>query len=111
MPNDGRPNHATLPRPLILDGVFYPHIRAAARAAGLTYNRLYEAVRRSRPSTDGHTIAEPPEQLTIKTLNDDEADLRPCYKPPRQPRTRGAGVLIRYPPGEGLLDRGLWQYH
>jgi hypothetical protein len=112
MQNDHRPAHATLSRPVILDGVWYPHLRAAAKAAGLSYGRFYEAVRRGRSSIDGHTLAEPPERFAIRALNDDEADLEPYSKPPRRPRTRGKGdPLLRYPPGEGPLDRGLWHYH
>jgi hypothetical protein len=112
MPNDAHAAHATLPRPVIFDSVWYPHLRAAAQAAELSYGRLYEAVRRGRSLIDGHTIAEPPERLTIKALNGDEADLEPCREAPQRPRIRGKGSpLIRYPPGEGPLDRGLMQCH
>jgi hypothetical protein len=112
MPNDNRPAHAALPRPVILDGVWYPHIRAAARAAGLTYGRLYEACARGRPSIDGHVIAEPPKQYVIEKLNDDEADLVPVAVRPKQVRTHKQGEpLLRYPLGEDPLSRGILRYH
>jgi hypothetical protein len=112
MPNDNRPAHATLPRIIILDGVLYPHLRAAARAAGLTYNRLYEAVRRGRPSIDGHAVAIPPARYRVAALNNEEAGLVPYSGPPRQLRPRKPGEpLLCYPPGEDPLSRGLFRYH
>jgi hypothetical protein len=107
MANDGHPTHATLPRPVILDGVWFSNLRAAAKATELSYGRLYESIRRGRSSIDGRTVAEPPEQFTIEVLNDDEADLRLCRKASRRPRTRKKGdLLLCYPPGEKPLDRG-----
>jgi hypothetical protein len=112
MANDNRPAHATLPRPVVLDGTWYPHLRAAAKAARLTYNRLYESVRRGRTSIDGHAIVPPPVKHRIIEVSDEEADLEPYYEAPRRTGTRGKGdPLLRYPPGEGPLDRGLRRYH
>jgi hypothetical protein len=108
MPNDARPAHATLPIPVVLDGVWYPHIRAAACAARLTYNRLYEACRRGRSSLDGHSIAAPPLKYRIVVSSGDEADLAPYHEAPRRPRVHKSGdPLLRYPPGEGPLYQGL----
>jgi hypothetical protein len=112
MPNDAHAAHATRPTPIIIDGAWYPNIREAARAAGLTYNRLYDACRKHRGAIDGHHIAEPPRQYAIETLSGDEADLVPVFRPPKQPRPRkGGDPLLRYPPGEGPLERGHYRYY
>ncbi|MDR1287115.1 MAG: hypothetical protein LBK08_05865 [Treponema sp.] len=99
-------------RPVTVDGVHYPSTLEAARALApdpskhvSVYAALRRALARGEKVFMGHAVSYAP----VAAKNG------PCFGEPassrRAERKPGSGPLLRYPPFESPLCRGINRYH
>ena len=101
--------------PCEVDGVEYHNLREAHRAvflkAGIGYDRFQRRLKRGDTEFLGHSIRRVRVHYAIdrpREPDSDGVDLIPvpAVTSPKKEHKRGE-PLIRYPPGEGPLSRGL----
>jgi hypothetical protein len=102
--------------PCTVDDVYYENTRIAHRALFLNDNRisyfkLQRALKRGKSVLLGHRIERVTPRLAVGLPlrpDDDGADLiRRHLAPPESPEYRRGQPLLRYPPGESPIERGL----
>lgn len=98
--------------PLMVDGQYFENTKIAHRAVfpnnEASYFQLQRALKRGRGELFGHKI----ERLKTRYVIQDDGEI--TAMPPRAPKQkeRGRGEpLLRYPPGEDPLSRGLQRWH
>jgi len=91
-----RPPHGIISCPCVVDGQYFENTRLAHRAlfldGSVSYFQLQRALKRGDSELFGHSI----ERVKHQVIACDP-------KPERKP----GEPLLRYPPGEGPLDRGI----
>ena len=99
--------------PCVVDGVEYHNLREAHRAVFLKekigYDRFQRSLKRGKTEFYGHVIKKIERRYDVSQPlrpDDDGADLVLC-PPEKKPDSKHGGQLLRYPPGESPLERGI----
>jgi hypothetical protein len=101
--------------PCVVDGAYFENTRIAHRSLFLrdsrvSYDKLQRALKRGKRELYGHRIERVTPRFAVGQplrFDDDGADL--VFEQPEKPERKqdGRHLLLRYPPGESPLERGL----
>ena len=97
----------------MVDGLYFENTRCAHRAVflpkNISYDRLQRALKKGLPALEGIRIERVTQRLAVGLPlrpDDDGADLVLC-PPEQKPDSKRGWQLLRYPPGESPLERGI----
>jgi hypothetical protein len=100
--------------PCTVNGIFYENTRIAFRAVflpkNISYDRLQRALKRGFPELEGIRIERVKQRYALSPPEDDSdcADLLPLPVKTAPSKERKTGEpLLRYPPGESPIEKGL----
>jgi len=99
--------------PCTIDGVYFENTRLAHRAVflpeNISYDKLQRALKTGKCQLYRHHIERVTQRFAVSQPlrpDDDDADLVLC-QPKEKPDNKHGGQLLRYPPGESPLERGI----
>jgi len=99
--------------PCMVDGAVFENTRLAHRAVflpeNISYDKLQRALKAGKCQLYGHRIERVTPRLAVGLPlrpDDDGADLV-LRRPEQKPERKKGGQLLRYPPGESPLERGI----
>jgi hypothetical protein len=97
----------------MVDGLYFENTREAHKEVflpkNISYDKLQRALKAGKRQLYGHSIERVNQRLAVGLPlrpDDDGADLV-VRQPEEKPEQKHGGQLLRYPPGETPLERGI----